>query len=408
MNDAGRTKSADIKKGQATVLAAGHLINDTYGGFIAPLLPYFVVRWGLSLAEAGILVTAFFTVANFSQLFFGWLTDRRGGRWFLSGGVFVAAIFLGSLGAAPSFWWAIPWVVIGAVGAAAFHPPAAGLARRAGGRKGSLVTSIFLQSGFLGMALGPLEILAVVERFGLEFSYLSAAPGVLIACLLFKCAGRPKDEPNARRESPPTLSAFVRTWPSLSTLWTVVVLRSVTNNAFAGFLPLLMVDRGVSKLTGGTALTVYLVAGAVGGLVGGYLGDRGNRRRLICMSLFLGVVFLWGFLLAQGPLSLALLVVGGGFFMLSGPINLVMAQELNPERTGLVSSLMMGGAYGTGSLVLVAVGAVADQVGMHATLAGVTAIGLIASFLSLRLPKENGPPRPVFADVENPGPGLES
>ena len=52
---------------------------------------------------------------------------------------------------------------------------------------------------------------------------------------------------------------------------------------------------------------------------------------------------------------------------------------------------MMGGAYGTGSLVLVAVGAVADQVGMHATLAGVTAIGLIASSLSLRLPKENGP-----------------
>ena len=51
-----------------------------------------------------------------------------------------------------------------------------------------------------------------------------------------------------------------------------------------------------------------------------------------------------------------------------------------------------GGAYGTGSLMLVAVGAVADQVGMHATLAGVTAIGLIASSLSLRLPKENGPP----------------
>ena len=45
-----------------------------------------------------------------------------------------------------------------------------------------------------------------------------------------------------------------------------MVLRSVTNNAFAGFLPLLMVDRGVSKLMGVTALTVYLVAGAVGGL----------------------------------------------------------------------------------------------------------------------------------------------
>ena len=408
MNDAGRTDSAEIKKGQAAVVAAGHLINDTYGGFIAPLLPYFVVRWGLSLAEAGVLVTAFFTVANFAQPVFGWLTDRRGGRWFLSGGVFVAAIFLGSLGAAPSFRLAVPWVVIGAVGAAAFHPPAARLARRAGGRRGSLVTSIFLQSGFLGMALGPLEILAVVERFGLKSSYLSAVPGVLIACLLFKCASHPKDEPNARRENPPTLSAFVRTWPSLSTLWTVVVLRSVTNNAFAGFLPLLMVDRGVSRFMGGTALTVYLVAGAFGGLVGGCLCDRRNRRRLICMSLFLGVVFLWGFLLAQGMLSLALLLVGGGLLMLSGPINLVMAQELHPEQTGLVSSLMMGGAYGTGSLVLVVVGIVADQVGMHATLAGVTAIGLIASYLSLRLPKESGPPRSVISAGENLSPGLDS
>ena len=408
MTDAGKTNSADIKKGQVTLLSAAHLVNDTYAGFIAPLLPYFVARWGLSLAEAGGLVTAFFTVANFTQPVFGLLTDRRGGRWFLSGGVFVTSIFLGSLGVVPSFGLMLPWVIIGGIGAAAFHPPAAALARRAGGRRGSFVTSIFLQCGFLGMALGPLEILAVVSRFGLELSYLSAAPGVLVAFLLFRFADHPKDEPHGRREAPPTLRAFARMWPSLSTLWTVVVLRSVTNNAFAGFLPLLMVDRGVSRLMGGTALTVYLTAGAVGGLVGGYLGDRLNRRRVICVSLFLGVIFLWGFLLTQDMLSLALLTVGGGLIMLSGPINLVMAQELHPERTGLVSSLMMGGAYGTGSLVLVAVGAVADQVGMHATLAGVTAIGLIASSLSLRLPKENGPPRSVFADAENPSPGLES
>ena len=80
------------------------------------------------------------------------------------------------------------------------------------------------------------------------------------------------------------------------------------------------------------------------------------------------------------------MVMGGITIMLSGPLNLVMAQEMHPKQSGLVSSLMIGGAFGTGSLVMVAVGAIGDEIGIQLTLSMVVASSVIAAWFSYRLP----------------------
>ncbi len=397
-----------VQMRRAVLLTAAHLITDTYGGFIAVLLPYFIARWDLSLAEAGGLVTAFFTVTNFGQPVFGWLTDRKGGRWLLAGGPLVTALFIGSVGALPSFELMLPWVIMGGVGAAAFHPPAADLARRAGGRRSSLVVSIFLMSGFLGMALGPLEILGVIAAFGLQNSYISMIPGLVISVLLFKF-GSVREERAPKEAQPPSpLGSMMGLLPSISLLWTIVVLRAVTNNSFAGFIPILMKTRDVSDWMGGMAVSGYLIGGGIGGLLGGYLGDRFDRRRLLWSTLVLGSVCLALFLITRGWISIVFMVLGGITLMLSGPLNLVMAQEMHPGQSGLVSSLMMGGAFGTGSLALIAVGALGDQFGIQSTLTIVTVSSLIAAWLSFRLPSQARSRSEPLPAVEHAAPGTGS
>jgi hypothetical protein len=84
---------------------------------------------------------------------------------------------------------------------------------------------------------------------------------------------------------------------------------------------------------------------------------------------------------------------GGFFLMMSGPINLVMSQEMFPGHV----SLMMGFAYGVGSAGVV-VGAIADRLGIPATLAGAAAAPLIAAWLRRRLPRDSAlPKRPISA-----------
>ena len=60
-----------------------------------------------------------------------------------------------------------------------------------------------------------------------------------------------------------------------------------------------------------------------------------------------------------------------------------MGQELLPERGATIASLLMGGAWGVGALLVAAVGALADLAGLHAALlalCGTTALGLLCAW----------------------------
>ncbi len=281
--------------GEALLISGCHLIADTYLTFVAALLPYFVTRWGLSLTEAGALVTALFSASYFAQPAFGWVSDRVGGRWLLVGGPLVVACFIGTLGLLPSFAWALPWVILGGLGSAAFHPTGADMVMRAGGRSRSLCMSIFLTSGLMGFAVGPLEVLTVVARFGLKYSVLTILPGLAACLLLFKYRSLQRD-PAAEGRKPPPASQLLEAWRPLAVHWTLTVIRSMGYGAFSSFLLLLLQERGLSIWAGGTALSVFLVVAAVGSVVGGFLGDRFDRRTVTVLTMGLAALLLGAFL----------------------------------------------------------------------------------------------------------------
>jgi FSR family fosmidomycin resistance protein-like MFS transporter len=373
--------------GKVLLVSACHLTADTYLTFVAALLPYFVTRWGISLTEAGALVTALFSAAYFAQPVFGWISDRVGGRWLLVGGPMVAACFIGTLGLLPSFAWALPCVILGGLGSAAFHPIGANLVMRAGGSRRSLSMSIFITSGLMGFAVGPLEVLSVVAPLGLKFTFLTIFPG-LAACLLLLKYGSFQKDPAAEGKKPAPVSQLFGAWRPLAIHWTITVIRSGAYGAFGSFLLLLLQERGLSIWAGGTALSAFLVVAAVGSIVGGFLGDRFDRRTITVLTMGLAASSLGAFLMMRGPVSIMLLVVGAFLMMLSNPFNVVMPQEMFPAHAGFLASLMMGVAYGVGSLGIVGVGAVADRLGLPVTMTGVVVVVFLGALLGLRIPRQ--------------------
>jgi FSR family fosmidomycin resistance protein-like MFS transporter len=111
-------------------------------------------------------------------------------------------------------------------------------------------------------------------------------------------------------------------------------------------------------------LFLYLVVGAIGVIVGGMIGDRIGRNRVIWLSIL-------------GSLPFALILPHADLFwtgVLSVLINLIMASafssilifaiDLVPHRVGLVGGLFYGLAFGLGGLAAAGLGVIADQVGI--------------------------------------------
>ena len=131
-------------------------------------------------------------------------------------------------------------------------------------------------------------------------------------------------------------------------------------------------------------LFVFLAAVALGGLIGGPLGDRIGRKYIIWGSI-LGVLpftlmLPYANLFWTGALSVIIgLVLASAFAAI-----LVYAQDLLPGKVGTVSGLFFGLAFGMGGIGGAVLGELADLTSIdfvYRVCAFLPAIGLLAVFL---------------------------
>ena len=94
-----------------------------------------------------------------------------------------------------------------------------------------------------------------------------------------------------RRDSTSLLTVLRRYWRLLSALIGVVALRSWASATLITFLPLLATARGAAPADAAQVLTVFLIAGAIGGFTGGAVSDRLGRDRVVIGSMLLSVPF---------------------------------------------------------------------------------------------------------------------
>lgn len=364
------------------LMASAHMMVDGYGNIFAPMLPLLIPRLDLNLATAGLLTMLFQLAASVAQVGFGHLADRWRPRLLVMIGPVIAVSFLSLIGLATSTTMLAIILVLGGLGGAAFHPPAAALAHRLGGNRPGLAMSVYITGGSLGFALGPLLFAPFAGHFGIHWTPLLAIPGlVVVAIFLSKVPPIPMH--HSSRGGFGALRPYAK---PLSLLYSIVVLRTLTSLAFATFVPVMLTRRGMTIGQAGATVALYLFASGVGGFFGGPIADRFGARKVIALSLVASTPFLFAAPFLIGWPFAVVLAIGGFFLQSTLPVNVVFGQTLAPVSAATVSSLMMGFAWGTGGLSVPLVGLVADRIGIEHTLVGLSVVPLLAAACALPLP----------------------
>lgn len=367
-----------------------HGIIDAYAAFLHPLLPRIMEKLGLSIALAATLATVLSFSTSLIQPAFGFLADRYGRRLFLAAGPVLAGVFLSLIGLAPSFGSLLGLLVLGGLGAAAFHPPGAALVARAADGKGSgMRLSVFSFGGASGFAIGPIAAVGIVGLVGLEGLWIAMFPGVLVgAALWFGLGGGSRRRSVTRPPSPLEVMRLLA--GPLGLVFGVSALGAFVQRTFLTFMPIVAARAGVSEAAGASVLSVYLGAQALGTLTGGALTDRVDRQRMMVVISLLSVpAHVAAVVLppASAPAFAAAIAAGFLNMALLPPV-VVMAQEMVPAGAAASSGIVMGLAWAAGTVLIPFTGALGDVYGPVPVAAwsmpSLLLIGLLAAHPSLR------------------------
>ena len=370
-----------------TLFCFGHFFVDLYSGALGALQPLLVDQFRMSFTQAGILAGVLSFSSSVLQPGYGYLSDRFHSRLFTALAPAVAGIFISSLGWAPSYTALLAMVFLGGCGIASFHPHAAANATHGITQNRGRAMAIFICSGTLGLALGPSFFSAVSGRWGLARTHWAALPGVALSLVLVMFLRPPARVHHARPRF--DWAPLQAVWKPMTILFFLVFIRSILQITFTQFLPLyLHTQRGYSLAQSSLNLTLYLGAGAVGGILGGNLADRFGGRRVILISMIGSVPFLVLFVFSTGLVSTISLIAGGLILPFTTPVNVLMGQDLAPTQTSTVSALMMGFAWGTSGLLFIPLtGWISDLYSMQAAFIGLVLFPLAGFALALKLPK---------------------
>ncbi len=371
--------------------ALGHFSVDLFAGVLPVLMAQLSVSFGLSNKEVGFAVVAYTLTSSLSQPLFGYLGDRLGGRLVASGGLTWIAVWMAVAGFAPSYYLLVTSLLLAGLGSGAFHPQGAVYAARKA-KKGSGL-SIFFVGGQLGFAVSPLlgsMLFASVGPSGIVFLSVFGLAVAFGIWRFFPSYGTTRSQGAATmtRASFHLLSQV----PVIAFLGLIVSqgLRSGVSDSYATYLPKLYLDRGLTPTQYGLIASTFLAGSSLGGLLGGFLADRWNKKWIISGSMILAVPIMYAFIHTGSDLRLALALLTGT--VLSVPFTSVMliAQELMPHYPSFISGVTLSFLFACGALSTSLVGVLADTYGLPNILSLAALVLGIGFIFSLLIPSSMG------------------
>jgi FSR family fosmidomycin resistance protein-like MFS transporter len=373
------------------LVSAAHFFNDIYMGFLSPLYPIVMEKFGLSLSLVGAISMVAALASAFAQPLFGVLFDRFN----VTAAVYLAplltGLFVSCLGLAPSFPVFLVLLALGSLGSAAFHPKGASVTPALSGSHPEIGMAIFSAGGNIGFAAGPAVIAFFIALFGFRATPILAAPAAAVAIVLFLLL--PSRELAAR-----TAGDARVTWRSLfaDKKRLAVLVRLVSINfcitvgvrGMSTFLPVSLARSGMKVTTIGVIFTVMLALGAVASIFMASLSKRTGNRALVLASVLGGVPFAAaGLLLLPSAAGIALIVLAGAILSSSGPILLLLAQSYSGGSPAVASSLLMGVSWGIAGLLMVPLGVLGELIGIANMMLVVALFPLLATAFCLRIPR---------------------
>lgn len=383
----------DLKRTAYPVLVAvslAHAFNDLIQGVIPAIYPQLEQKFSLSMVQIGIITLCFQLSASIFQPLVGIYTDRHPKPFSQVVGMFFSSLGIVTLAFAPSYLWILTGATLVGVGSSVFHPESARIAFLASGGKRSTAQSIFQIGGNTGVAISPLLVALIVVPNGqrhiiwfLSFALVAMAILVYIA-IWRKAVIRVSQNTKQKTIQPPDLS------PKKIRMSVVILLILIFSKYFytasiTSYFQFYTLDKfHFTEVKAQVYLFYFLIAAALGTLLGGYFGDRFGRKPVIWFSILGAAPFTLAMPYLNATFTAIFIVIIGLIISSAFPAIIVYAQELLPKKLGMVSGLFYGFAFGMGGLGSAVLGFVADLTSVnfvyHIT-AFLPLLGAIAYFL---------------------------
>ncbi len=348
-----------------------HLINDMMQALLPAIYPILRGNFSLSFAQIGLLTLVYQITASILQPLIGFYTDSRPQPSALPFAMLASMSGLIALAFAPSYRLLLAGAAMLGLGSSIFHPESSRIARLSSGGAHGLAQSLFQVGGNFGSALGPLLAAYIVlprGQAGLAWFAIAALGGMIIMTGLSRWyrsnghAGRQAKRPAARNSS--VTAGQIRL--AMSVLVALIFSKYIYLASITNYYPFYMMQRfGLTTQSAQLCQFVFFAAVATGTVIGGPVGDRIGRKKVIWASILGVLPFTVALPYAGLETTIALSVIIGIVISSAFPAIVVYAQELIPGRTGMISGLFFGLIFGVGGIGAAVLGSLADRSGIH-------------------------------------------
>lgn len=318
---------------------------------LAPFFPFFMQEFGLGYLDVGWLMTTFFLVSGLGQACSGFVVDRVGARpvLFIAISLFLVAALVASQ--ATGYWSLIAVAILAGAGNAPFHPvDFTILNQRVSAPRLGHAFSVHGLTGNLGWAFAPVFLMGVAAASDWRVAYQAAV--VLYAIVIgvlwwqrdkLRTTVLPRKADMAMTSGTDFLKLPVVWW-----CFAFFFLSTMTLAVVQSFGPsLLRALHGVSLEAATYTVTAYMLCGAVGMLVGGFVAAKHQRADVVVTSsmgfgALLLLVCATGWLGALG--TMACLAATGFAVGVGGPSRDMMIKRATPVgATGRVYGTVYSG-----------------------------------------------------------------
>lgn len=366
------------------------------------MFPVFIQEFGWSFSELGLLSTVFFVVSGVGQATAGFVVDRLGARpvMWASVALFVLACLVAA--SASGYSGMMLAAVLAGLGNCAFHPvDFTILNQRVSTPRLGYAFSVHGLTGNLGWAAAPAFLMGLTALLGWRAAYMAAAllyGGILTMLVLHKdlllTTPRPKATTAQGSESD---LAFMRL-PVVWWCFAFFLLSTMTLAVVQNFsVPILKALQDVSLETASMTLTAYMLCGAAGMLVGGFVAAQypraSDRVVALCMTLAAALMALCASGVFGAGGTLVVLAATGFAVGVGGPSRDLMIKKATPAgATGRVYGMVYSGLDVGFALSPLIFGIFMDRGWYAATLLGAALVLLLSVGAALGVGKRSPTP----------------
>ena len=357
----GTAQPVALRQDARTIALVGlaHGSSHFFHMLLPPLFPWFIGEFGLSYSELGLLVSVFFVISGVGQALSGFLVDRVGARPVLFFALLSFAAAALAAGAAQGYAGLLLAAALAGLGNAPFHPvDFTILNQRVSPQRLGHGFSVHGISGNLGWATAPVFMAGIATATGSWRTACLCAAALAATVLVIMAFNRDALDDRqgasahparggAAQAAPEHPMAFLKlpsVWLCFSFFfWSTCALSAIQSFASPALQTLYGLPLGLTAMV----VTGYMLFGAVGMVVGGFLVGRVQRLEKIISVCLLGsaallVVVATGVL--PGMAALVVAAMAGLGTGLAGPSrDMLIKRAAPPGATGRVYGTVYSG-----------------------------------------------------------------